>query len=138
MSDPAYFVQKALHQLLVASSGLTDLVPASAIKDQFGGIPQVFPSILLGEAQIVDEGQAIARDVHRVYSTWHLWTKEPSLNEVKKIGGAFRAALKDQRPALEGGYHLADLRIEDTRYVRDPSGENGHGVVTINALVSEA
>ena len=57
---------------------------------------------------------------------------------MKKIGGAFRAALKDQRPALEGGYHLADLRIEDTRYVRDPSGENGHGVVTINALVSEA
>lgn len=136
MIDPAYAAQKAVYGRVAASSVLTALVPAAAIVDDAGGLPTVFPSILIGEAQTVD-AERIARDVHRVYLTWHLWTREPRLNEVKKIGGAFREAVRGPRLALDGGYHLGDLLIESIRYIRDPSGENGHGIVTINALVSE-
>ena len=138
MTDQAYHVQKAVYGLLVASAGLTALVPAGNIVDDHGGLPTVFPSIIIGEAQIVDEGQRIDRSVVRVYLTCHLWTREPRLNEVKKVGGAFQAALKGQRPALGGGFHLGDMYVESTRYIRDPKGENGHGVVTINALVGVA
>ncbi|MGV8831255.1 MAG: DUF3168 domain-containing protein [Devosia sp.] len=137
MTDQSYYVQKAVHGVLTASGGVTALVPATSIAD-FGGVPTLFPSIIVGEAQIIDEGQRVDRSVVRVYLTLHLWTKEPSLNAVKKIGGAVRAALSGPMPALDGGYVLGDLRIDDTRYVRDPSGENGHGVVTLNALVGEA
>ncbi|MBN9347566.1 MAG: DUF3168 domain-containing protein [Devosia sp.] len=136
MTDQAYQVQKAVHALLIGTGALTDLVPAESIAD-FGGVPTVFPSIIVGEAQIVDEGQQIDRSVMRVYLTLHLWTKEAALNAVKKIGGAVRTAMHGQRPPLGGGFQLGDLGIESVRYVRDPSGENGHGVVTINALVSE-
>lgn len=137
MTDQAYFVQKAAHAVLIQAAGVTALVPAAHIAD-LGDVPTVFPSIIIGEAQIVDEGQRIDRSVVRVYLTMHLWTKEPHLNEVKKVGGAVRMAMKGQRPALGGGFYLADLRIDDTRYMRAPGGENGHGVVTLNALVGEA
>ena len=137
MTDQAYEVQKAVHALLIGNASVTGLVPAASIAD-FGRTPTVFPSIIMGEAQIVDEGQQINRSVKRVYLTLHLWTKEPALNAVKKIGGAVAAALADQRPAVGGGFHVADLYIENVRYVRDPSGEHGHGVLTINALVGRA
>lgn len=136
MTDQAYQVQKAVYGVLSTDGTLTGLVPAANIAD-FGNVPTVFPSIIVGEGQIVDEGQRIDRSVVRVYLTLHLWTKEKQLNDVKKIGGALRLALKGQRPALGGGFYLADMRIDDTRYMRTPSGENGHGVVTINALVGE-
>lgn len=136
MIDPAYAAQKGVYARISSSAVLIALVPADAIIDDAGGLPTVFPSILIGEAHIVDENR-IARDVHRVYLTWHIWTREPRLNQAKKIGGAFREAIRGPRIALEGGYHLADLLIESVRYIRDPGGENGHGVVTINALVSE-
>lgn len=137
MTDRAYYLQKALHALLTGNAGVTGLVPASNIAD-FGGTPTIFPSIIVGEAQAVDEGQRIDRSVRRVYATLHLWTKEPALNEVKKVGGALQEALEGQRPPLGGGFHLGDMFVENVRYVRDPSGENGHGVVTISALVGRA
>lgn len=138
MTDQAYAVQKAVYDLLAASSTLTALVPVANTVDDHGGLPTRFPGIILGEAQIVDEGQRIDRSVVRVFSTWHVWTNEPNLNGVKRIGAAFRAALDGAKPTLSGGYHLGDLLIEDTRYIRDPKGENGHGVITLNALVGKA
>ena len=138
MPDPAYYVQKAVHARLIGDAGLTAMVPAANMVDDYGGVPTKFPCILVGEAQVVNEGQSIARKVNRVYLTIHLWTAEPRLTLVKKIGGAFRDALDGPRLTLEGGYQLADLYIADTRYIRDQSGTNGHGVITINALVGRA
>jgi len=138
VTDPAYYVQKAVHGRLIANAALTTMVPAANMVDDYGGVPTRFPCILVGEAQVVDEGHDIARTVNRVYLTLHLWTAEPRLTMVKKIAGALRAALGGPRLTLEGGYHLADLYIVDTRYIRDPSGANGHGVVTINALVGRS
>jgi hypothetical protein len=137
MTDQAYYLQKAVHAALIGNAGVTALVPARDIAD-LGGVPTVFPSIIVGEGQIVDEGQRIDRSVNRVYLTLHVWTNEPHLNQVKKVGGALRRAINSTRITLEGGFHLGDIRIDDTRYLRDPSGENGHGVVTINALVGGA
>lgn len=138
MSDPLYYVQKAVYERLVATPAVVALVPVADIEDRSSGAETVFPCILLGEGQMVDEGTSIARKVTRVYSTWHLWTKETNLTGVKHIGGAFRDAIRSARFTLDGGFHCTDLKIDDTRYLRDPSGENGHGIITINALVSEA
>lgn len=139
MTDQAYYVQKAVYERLVATPALVALVPVANIVDDHGGLPTVFPGIILGEGQIVDEGQRIDRSVKRVFLTCHLWTAEPRLNEVKKIGGAFAAAIDaNDKLSLAGGFYLGDLRIRDTRYIRDPSGQNGHGVVTIDALVGRA
>jgi hypothetical protein len=134
MTDQAYYLQKAVHTVLTASPGLVALVPAENIAD-IGGLPSVFPSIVIGEAQIVDEGQRVDRSVVRVYLTCHIWTREPHLNHVKKVGGAIRLAVEAARPTMQGGYRLGDLRIENVQYLRDPGGENGHGVVTLNAIV---
>ncbi|MBN9333626.1 DUF3168 domain-containing protein [Devosia sp.] len=140
MTDQAYYVQKAVYERLVATPALVDLVPVANIVDDLGGLPTVFPGIILGEGQIVDEGQRIDRSVKRVYLTCHLWTAEPRLNEVKKIGGAFAAAIETSTNggSLGGGFYLGDLRIRDVRYIRDPSGQNGHGVVTVDTLVGRA
>lgn len=138
MTDPAYYAMKAVHARLIGDAGLTAMVPAANMVDDYGGVPTKFPSILVGEAQVVDEGNSIARSVNRVYLTLHIWTAEPNLTLTKKIGGAVRDALGGARLTLDGGYHLADLYIADTRYIRDPSGTNGHGVVTINALVGRS
>lgn len=137
MTDPLYYVQKAVYERLVATPAVLSLVPKSSIQDIASNAVATFPCILLGEGQMVDEGIDIARKVTRVYSTWHLWTKETNLTGVKHIGGAFRAAIRSARFFLDGGYHCADLAIVDTRYLRDPEGRHGHGVITINALVRE-
>lgn len=135
MTDQAYYLQKAVHAALVASPGLVALVPADNVGD-FGGVPTKFPSIIMGEAQIVDEGQRIDRSVVRVYLTCHIWTREPYLNQVKKIGNEIRVLIPAAGAASLDSFHLGDLRLETIRYVRDPSGDNGHGIVTLNALVA--
>lgn len=133
---PDLALQKALRERLVATSAVTVLVPAAAILD-VNQRPAPDPAIILGETQVLDEGDSIARTRHRIYHTIHVWKREPSLAGVKAIAGAIRAAVHSGRLVLDTGFHCADTRVSQTRFLRDPDGERSHGVVTVDALVEE-
>ena len=128
-------LQKAIRARLVATVGVTALVPASSILDR-NTRPNPDPSIIMGEDQEVDDDR-IARNVVRIYSTLHVWKKEPGLIGVKAIAGAIRAGLHVSIPAIDAPYHIGDCYVSGTRFVRDPDGETAHGIVTIESLVSE-
>ena len=129
-------VQKAIRARLVASAEVTDLVPATAILDR-NSTPAPRPSIVLGEAQVIDEGGSIARTRSRVYHTLHVWKTEPSREGVKTIMAAVRAAMRASRLDLGAGYHCADWRVSSMRAMSDPDGETSHGVMVIDLLVDE-
>lgn len=129
-------VQRALRARLVATSAVTDLVPAGSILDR-NQRPAPSPSIILGEVQVVDEGTSLARAIVRVYHTIHVWRREASLEGVKEIAGAIRAAIRAGRLELGEGLHAADARVSSIRTLRDPDGETSHAVVTLEVLVLE-
>lgn len=128
----ALAVQKAIRARLVATTSILEVVPAANILDR-NSRPAPDPSIVIGEDQIVDEGR-IARDVVRVYSTLHVWKKEPGLVGVKTIAGAIRSAMR-VRLGSPPGYHFGDSYVSSERFLRDPDGETAHGVITIESLV---
>ncbi len=129
-------VQKAIRARLIAASAVVALVPAGHILD-VNQRPAPVPSIILGESQSVDEGTSLRRSHVRVYHTAHVWQREASLEGVKAICGAIRAAIHTGRLSLPAGLHCADLRVSQVRFLRDPDGEHSHGVVTVEALIAE-
>lgn len=135
----ALAVQKAIRARLTTDSVVTGLVPAASILDR-NSRPAPMPSIILGEDQVVDEGDIARRNV-RVFSTLHVWQKETGLVGVKTIAGAIRSGIHDTSSgrlvAGISGFYIADCRVSDMRFLRDPDGETAHGVVTIETLVHE-
>lgn len=131
----ALALQKALRARLISTSAVTALVGANAILDR-NSRPAPDPSIILGEDQVVDEGD-IARQQVRIFSTLHVWKKETSLAGAKAIAAAIRFAVRSGRPVLEAGFHCGDCRVSDMRFLRDPDGETSHGIVTIESVVAE-
>lgn len=129
-------VQKAIRARLLATSAVTDLVPAVSILDR-NRAPAPSPSIILGEVQIMDEGDSIKRTRSRVYHTIHVWKVEPSREGVKLINAAIKAAIHAGRLDLGPGLHCADWRVASMRALSDPDGETSHGIVTVNLLVQE-
>lgn len=134
MTEPSLDLQKALRDRLIASSAVTSLVPAGHVLDK-NGRPEVFPCILIGEGETMpDDG--IARNRHQTFADLHLWATEPGLAGVKAIAGAIRGALSDG-PLNVDGFRVADLRIERSRFLRDPDGIHSHGVVSLHARLVE-
>lgn len=126
-------LQQGLRARLVATPAVTALVPATAILDRHAR-PAPDPSIILGEDQVT-EGDDIKRSMLSIWSTVHVFKKEPSLEGVKAIGGAIREAVQSSRLELAAGYHCGDCYVSSARYLRDPDGETSHGVITIESLV---
>ena len=85
----------------------------------------------------MDEGTSLRRSHTRVYHTIHVWKREASLEGVKAICGELRRSIRFGRLVLAQPFHCADLRVSAMRYLRDPDGEHSHGIVTVEALVSE-
>ena len=137
-SDPSRAVQIALRQRFIASDALTALVPAESILDR-NQRPAPDPSIIIGEDQVVDANITIARDYVRVYSTIHIWKKEPSLAGVKFIAGAIRRAIGrvGRLNLSDPDFVCSDCKIDSARFLRDPDGETSHGIIVINSLVQE-
>ena len=96
------------------------------------------PSIILGEAQAVEEGRDTERRRTRVYHTAHVFNREPGLAGVQEIAGNMREALNWQNLQLAAPYQCVTARVSSIRALRDPDGETAHAVVTIEALISES
>lgn len=129
-------LQKALRARLSASGDVVALVPAASILDR-NERPNPRPSIVIGEAQSVDENDSIARTVTRVYMDLHIWVEEPSTEISKRIAGAVRRAIHGANLQLDPGFNCADCRVRGSRFLRDPDGQTSHAVVTVDALVQE-
>lgn len=135
MSEPSLALQKAMRQRLIAHGPLTALVPASAIVDR-NARPEVFPCILIGEGQ-TGAPEGLARHRHEVYADLHLWKAETGLVGVKLIAQAVREALADM-PRLIDQNRIADLYVQQSRFMRDPDGVHSHGVLTVAAVIVRA
>ena len=125
-------VQKAIRARLVSAA----VLPAASIRDA-NARPSDLPAILLGDSQAVDEGTSLTRAHTRVHHTLHIWTREPSLEGVKALAGAVRAAIHAGRLALTEGLACADVHVSSMRFLRDPDGEHSHGVVVVEVLAVE-
>lgn len=132
----ALALQRELRARLTESVALAALVPFASIMDR-NQRPAPSPSIILGESQQIDEGDALGRNRVRIFHTVHIWKKEPSLVGVTDIASEIRKAVMSARLQLGPEFHCADQRIADIRALRDPDGETSHGVVTVEALVIE-
>jgi hypothetical protein len=133
MSEPSLAVQKLILTKLTAYAPLLALVPAASIFDR-NGRPEVFPCILLGEAQTVGD-DIDCGPLSDVYSTVHVWTREEGLRDCKMIAGAIRRALWMAEADDIDGFSIDGTFFEDARYLRDPSGEHAHGIVTFMSSV---
>jgi hypothetical protein len=131
---PSVEVQKAIRARLVGASAVVALVPAANILDRHKR-PVPYPSIILGEGQAVDEGSDVGRLRVRVFSELHIWTFEPSFELAATVAGKVHSALFAPRLELGAGFHCADCKVASARFLRDPSGDVGHVVVTVETLV---
>lgn len=132
----AIALQIALRERLLATPAVIDLVPAEHILDR-NQRPNPDPSIILGEAQELDDDDSLDRRLVRIYHTAHVWRQEPSLEGVTAIMGAVRTAALAGRLALSPGFHCIDLRVASSRAMRDPDGETSHGIMTLEARIQE-
>lgn len=134
--SPDWELQKAIRTRLIGTAAIIALVPAASILDRHER-PAPRPSIILGQSQVIDEGTSLQRRHHRIYHDIHVWVKEPSTEQAKAICWIIRTALQSSRLPMPDGLHLADLRVESQRLLRDPDTESSHGILTVNALMVE-
>ena len=128
-------LQAALRAAFVASPAVLDLVPAAQIIDR-NRRPYPSPSVIIGEGIAGPDSGNVRRDRQELFAVLDVWQDSPSTEGVKQIMGALWDAMKlDPRPALEGGYHLADWQVYRERVMRDPNGTTVHGVLTVQALI---
>lgn len=128
-------LQAAMRAAFIASPAVLALVPASSILDRHRR-PYPSPSVIIGEGIAGPYSGNVRRDRQELFAVVDVWAEEPSTEGVKRIMGALWAALKlDPRPALQGGYHLADWQVYRERVMRDPNGTTAHGILTVQALI---
>jgi len=133
MSEASLAAQRLAVVTMRARPQLTALVPAANIMDR-NERPEVFPCVIIGEAQpVADEAQCVIGS--EVFLTIHVWTRENTFTQCKSIAGEIRRALY-QLSGIQEGFAL-DFSFEDSRFLRDPSGEHSHGVVTYRVLAED-
>ena len=153
MIDPSLAIQKAIYRRLSVanpiphsdaySPGINALYPGQTTALQYSsvpvfdkaGLPTVFPAIIIGEAHVIwpDYYEDFAITVH---CDLHIWTDKPDLASVKHIAGKVREALW-LGPWEIDGHHCVNLRIQDSRFMRDPDKVHSHGVLSITAILQE-
>lgn len=134
MTEPSLPLQAAIRARLVASSAVTSIIPATAIVDR-NATPMLDHSIVIGEGQTVP-GAGISRKRHEVFADLHIWRKETGLVGAKQVVGAIRDALNDG-PLSVAGFHVVDLRIASSRFLRDPGGLHSHAVLSLECRLAE-
>lgn len=133
--EPSLALQRAVFDRLRTDAALTALVPAANIFDRHG-LPSASPCLILGDDQTIREPIALADRSFRVAVALHVWVKGQNLVPVKQIAGAVMLALRP-RFASVTGFRVVSFLASDARYLRDPGGEWGHGVLGYEALLVE-
>ncbi|MEX1244868.1 MAG: DUF3168 domain-containing protein [Thermoanaerobaculia bacterium] len=136
MSSASLALQKALRTALTDDSALGALVGDDAILDRHGR-PETFPVVLIGEDQEISENLTPPRSEITVFSTLHVWDREPGFASVKNIAGAIRDVVQAGLGALDAPFRLLDVTFQSARFLRDPDGETSHAVLTTEAIIEE-
>ena len=134
MIEPSLALQTAVRQRLVTTPAVTAIIDKTNIRD---GItqPSFFPSVIIGDGQTVTKGDGY-RSVLNVtaFLDLHVWTREQGMVGAKTASAAIWAALRE--PLTVAGWLLTDgLHVTGTRYLRDPSHEHSHAVISLEAFM---
>lgn len=133
MSEPSLAAQRLAVSAMRARSQLTALCPSANIMDR-NARPELFPCVLVGEGQTVDDS-ATCVVAAEVFLTIHIWTKENTMTACKSISGEVQRALRNAE-GVQDGWAL-DFNFDDAIYLRDPSGEHSHGVLTFSVMAED-
>lgn len=134
--EPSLALQSAIRARLISTADVTAMVAPLRIRDG-GARPEDFPTILVGDGQIVMEGDHYPGGILNVtiHLDLHVWTFEAGLEHAKTITGEVWKALK--APLDVPGWTLSDgHHIEGARYLRDPSEQHGHAIISVCAFMS--
>ncbi|MFN3362824.1 MAG: DUF3168 domain-containing protein [Allorhizobium sp.] len=133
--DPSLALQTLIRSRMIGTPAVTALVAPDAITDR-STRPTAFPCIVLGEGQTLFADN-LDRYHEQAFLSLHVWTKEPGLEQVKRISAAIRDALRESPWRVQG--HIAHgVTVSSARYLHDPSGQHGHGVIAIDAVLQVA
>jgi hypothetical protein len=132
-SEPSLALQSAILARLRSSAALTALIPADNIMDS-NGRPERIPGVNIGEGQTV-----FRRFDSTTYADIHVWFIEPGLASAKTAASAIVDALLVDAQ-ITGVLNLDsftchDLRVTQTRYLRDPHGGYSHAVVSVAGIM---
>lgn len=133
MSDPAIALQKAVNDVLKASTALAtamggtirayDRVPAS----------YALPYLTFGDDEINDDGNSCDNDFSEAFVTVHVWSEKVGKVEAKNIGGAVRGALATEISIT--GFRAVVGHFQSGRYFTESDGLITHGVLTFRYLI---
>lgn len=131
--EPSLELQKAIRARLLASADLMEHVPADSVLDA-NGRPERVPCVNIGEGQTI-----YGRFSSTSHATLHIWVQEPGLTIAKQIASALVGALTVDAQ-IHGVLRLEnfichDLRVTQTRFMRDPHGSYSHGIVAVAAIM---
>lgn len=93
-----------------------------------------FPSIDLGEIQVIDDGAADLDEAAEANLTLHVWSRAVGLVETRSLVGRVRRALLAAPLDLGGDWRDAGRSIPTTSTFLDADGKTGHGVLTLRVL----
>lgn len=133
MSEASLAAQRFAVITMRAHAPLATLIPDANIFDR-SGRPEVFPCVIVGEAQVVGDDIECA-DLSEVFLTIHAWTRENGMIAVKEIAGEIRRALR-RASGVQDGFDLG-FDFQDMVFLRDPSGEHSHAVITFTVQAED-
>lgn len=130
MTEPSLALQKATYSALTtAGLRVYDRVPPDA----------VVPYVTVGDDQVIATGFDCLDGSSEVYSSVHVWSRQPGKVEAKSIAGTVRSALDNATLDLSAnGFALVSILHHETRYLGDEDGLTTHAVVTFHALIDAA
>ncbi|HEV7602323.1 MAG TPA: DUF3168 domain-containing protein [Bradyrhizobium sp.] len=124
-------LRSAIHDALIADSGLTAALGGSHVYDE-PPRDAAFPYVTLGEARIVD-ASADGGAVQEHQLTLHAWSRQGGHKQAHVITGALLAAL-DDAPLAPTGHRLVNLRFSIADIRRESDGRTYHALVRFRAV----
>lgn len=139
-------VQKAVFAKLNASSELDGMLARhnkfnrGAIYDYMpqpadSGTDNLFPMITIGEDRPLDWSTDTASGAE-VAVVIHIWSRERTWIEAKRIAGAIYRALNRQELAVPD-YEFISCDFDSSEQIRDPDGLTLHIVAQYNMIIDE-
>ncbi|WP_375763079.1 DUF3168 domain-containing protein [Bradyrhizobium sp. Pha-3] len=133
--DPSFELQVVIRGRLLARPDLMAMISADNVMD-LTGRPERLPSVIIGEGQTLYQ-----RFTATVHTTLHVWFQEPGLDQAKTAAGLIVDALRvdaqrDGSLTLDH-FTVLDMRVSDTRFLRDPHGSFSHALINVAAIVKE-